>query len=245
LAILTPLIELQDLDLSGDRLAERRRTLPEREELLALEAAEGPLAAAHATLCEQRAALERAEHDLEHEVEDLVAHSKEVETTLYSGTVRQSKELTNLQIELQSFHNRQAAAETRELSLLEEIEQVESEIALNRAAQERRALEAQRCTRALLAAERAIDAELAGLAEARASKTEALPPAIVAAYEKLRSRERLAGRVVARLESGGCSGCHMRLPVLDHSRMQAEPEEALLHCVHCGRILVRETARPR
>ncbi|MEZ4331204.1 MAG: C4-type zinc ribbon domain-containing protein [Myxococcota bacterium] len=244
MAVLTSLLELQDLDLASDGLVERRRTLPERAALLELEAAAGPLAEAHAKLCTERSTLERGERDLEHEVEALVARTKEVETTLYSGTVRASKELANLQLEIESFRHRQADVEGRELALLEEIEQVEGEIAGNLAAQERRARDIERCTRALLAAERSIDTELAELAAARASKREALPAAIVSAYEKLRGRAtRLAGRVVARLESGGCSGCHLRLPVLDHHRMQAEPADALLTCAHCGRILVRDAER--
>lgn len=240
MAYLTPLLELQDLDLSGDRLVERRRTLPERDALIALEAAADPLAASHAALCAHRSVLEEAARDLEREVAALAARADEVETTLYSGTVRQSKELTHLQLELQSFRDRRTDLEARALALLEEIEQVEAEIGRNLAAQERRALEVERCTQTLRAAEEAIDSELAGLADARASKTDGIPAAIVTAYEKLRRQARLAGRVVARIERGGCSGCHMRLPVLEHNRMQAEREDALLICIHCNRILVRE-----
>lgn len=239
MAGLTPLLELQDLDLAGDRLAERRRTLPERAALAALEAAGVPLAQSHAALCERMAELKRAEHALEHEVEGLVARAKEVETTLYSGTVRHSKELTALQVELQSHRDRQAGIETKELALLEEIDQVESELARNRADDERRIREAMACTDLLRVAERAIDAELDGLAAARRMQFEGLPRATLATYEKLRLRAPLGGRAVARLESGGCSGCHMRLPVLEHSRMQAQPADALLSCSHCSRILVR------
>jgi predicted nucleic acid-binding Zn-ribbon protein len=41
------------------------------------------------------------------------------------------------------------------------------------------------------------------------------------------------------MTDGGCGGCRMRLPVIEYNRMKAEPEDALIACTHCGRVLVR------
>jgi len=239
LTLLTPLLSLQDLDLSSDRLAAKRRSLPEREGLLRAQTAALPLDATHAALLAKRIELTRAEHALGSEVEAMATRAREVETTLYSGTVRNSKELSGLQTEMQMLRRQQAGLETRELALLEEIERVEKDIAENRTQREVLSAEVTKWEDALVAAEGVIDRELEGLGEARRSAASGLPDAILVTYEKLRKRERLVGRAVATIADGGCSGCRMRLPVHEHNRILAQPEDALLLCVHCGRILVR------
>ena len=239
MALLTPLLALQDLDLSNDRLAAKRRTLPERDGLLRAQAATQPLDDAHGALLAKRTLLTRAEHVLASEVAAMAARAKEVEITLYSGTVRSSKELSALQTEMQSLRERQVGLETRELALLEEIDQTENDIAENRAQRGGADADATKWADALAAAERVIDLDLDGLGEARRTDATGIPAAILVAYEKLRKRERLVGRAVAQIVDGGCSGCRMRLPVHEFNLMLAQPEDALLLCVHCGRILVR------
>ena len=236
---LTPLLSLQDLDLSSDRLAAKRRTLPERDGLLRAQAEAEPLDEAHAALLAKRVELTRAEHALGGEVAAMAAHAKEVETTLYSGTVRSSKELSALQTEMKALRAKQAGLEARELDLLEAIDQTEKDVVANRVQRQVLASQATKWTESLAAAERVIDLELAGLGAARQSDAVGIPDAILVAYEKLRKRERLVGRAVAQIVEGGCSGCRMRLPVHEHNLMLAQPEDALLLCVHCGRILVR------
>lgn len=236
---MTPLLELQDHDLASDRLAARRRSLPEREALRQAEARAIPLDDAHAALVAQRSKLSRAEHTLGDEVAAMAARAKDVETTLYSGTVRASKELSALQVEMDALRRHQSELETRELQLLESIDQTETEISRNRAEREHLDAEAAKWANELAGAERIIDTELQALREARSRDVAGIPAPILVVYEKLRTRERLVGRAAAQIVDGGCSGCHMRLPVHEHNLMQARPDDALLLCVHCGRILVR------
>jgi predicted nucleic acid-binding Zn-ribbon protein len=244
LSHLAPLLDLQDLDLSRDRLAAERLNLPERAALLRLEADAIPIDAAYVELLARREALRLAEKTLSVEVDALAARAKETEHTLYSGSVRNSKELSGLQAEMQGLRARQGDLETRELGLLEELEGVEGEIAANREARERVLAESRRIEASLQIAEGRIDAELESLLAARANGLPGISAELLAAYEKLRKRERLAGRVVARILEGGCAGCRMRLPIHEHNLMQARPENALLICPHCGRILVRSAPVP-
>lgn len=239
MALLTPLLELQDCDLACDRLAARRSSLPEREALRLAEARAVPLDDAHAALVAQRSQLSLAEHTLGDEVAAMAARAKDVETTLYSGTVRASKELSALQAEMDALRRHQSELEARELQLLESIDQTETEISRNRAERDLLDAEAAKWATELAGAERIIDTELQALHEARSRDVAGIPAPILAVYEKLRTRERLAGRAAAQIVDGGCSGCHMRLPVHEHNLMQARPDDALLLCVHCGRILVR------
>lgn len=235
----TPLLDLQTLDLSRDRLVANRLSLPEREAILRLEAASIPIETSHTALLARRSALRLSEKALSGEVDGLAARAKEAEQTLYSGSVRNSKELSGLQAEMQGLRARQGELEARELGLLEEIEGVDAEIAANREARSRLRDELGQLEGLLQDAEARIDAELASLLAARAAPLAAVPAELFATYEKLRKRERLAGRVVAQILEGGCTGCRMRLPIHEHNLMLARPEEALLLCPHCGRMLVR------
>ena len=241
---LAPLLDLQELDLACDRLVANRRDLPERDTLLRREAASIPIEESHLALLARRSALRLAEKTLSGEVDALAARAKETEQTLYSGSVRNSRELSGLQAEMQGLRARQGELEARELGLLEELEGVDAEIASNREAHARLRVELGEIEALIRGAEERIDAELAALLATRASGLAAVPAELLAAYEKLRKRERLAGRVVARILEGGCTGCRMRLPIHEHNLMQARPADALLLCPHCGRMLVRSESVP-
>jgi predicted nucleic acid-binding Zn-ribbon protein len=237
--LLTPLLELQAFDLQSDRLGAERAALPEREALRVAGVAADTLEGSHALLVEKRRALADAEHGLGADVAAVAARAKAVEQTLYSGSVRIPKELTALQTEIRLFRVQQSEIEGRELGILEEIERAEAEIAENRARRAEIATEMKTLASALAAAEGAIDAERAKLDGQRAGLLEAIPSEVRVAYERLRGRERLGGRAAAAIVAGGCEGCHMKLPVLEYNRMKSKPEDALLLCIHCGRILVR------
>lgn len=239
MAKLSALLEVQALDLAGDQLLRRRDTLPEQTLLEKIRARRAPLDAAYAELLARREERGVAERALAQEVAALAARIQEAEDTLYSGSVRVPKELSGLQEEIRSLRGRQAELEDREMALLEEIERDEREMAENRAALETSRREAARLEDALQAAQAEIDAELARLTDQRRPMTSDIPAPILVEYERLRARPRLAGRAAAPLAAGSCGGCHVKLPVMEYSRLKAEPEDAALCCSHCGRLLVR------
>jgi len=230
---------VQDLDLASDRLSVRRRTLPERAALRQSHAAAAALDEGHAGLLERREALSRSEHTLSGEVAEVAAKAKEVEDTLYSGSVTAPKELEALQEEIRLLRERQSGLEEREMELLEEIDGVEGEMAENRSDRERAESEGGELEAEILRAEGEIDGELVELAERRGGRAGEVPAGILAEYERLRTKERLAGRAAAPLGKGGCGGCNVRLPVMEYNRMREEPEDALICCGSCGRVLVR------
>jgi len=109
----------------------------------------------------------------------------------------------------------------------------------NRATRKQCDRETRRIAAALQAAETEIDAELAQLGAQRREKVGDLPAAIVAEYDRLRGKDKLAGRAAALLVDGECGGCRVKLPVLEYNRMRAKPEDTLLTCPRCARVLVR------
>jgi predicted nucleic acid-binding Zn-ribbon protein len=236
---LSQLLDVQILDLEIDRLKVRREEMPEREALKQSRARGGALDEIHVAMLEAREALGRAEREISGEVAALAARANEVEQTLYSGSISAPKELESLQEEIRLLREKQSGLEEREMELLEEMDRAENEINENRTARDQTEDEAKGLEATIHDAEGEIDAELARLAEQALEKRASIPAEILDAYDGRRSRPRLAGRAAAPLAEGSCGGCHMQLPRLDYDRMKAEPEDALLLCVHCGRILVR------
>lgn len=238
-APLSALLDIQNLDLARDRLMLRRETLPEREALEQTVARRAPLDEAHAGLAAEREQRRRSEHELGQEVAALSVRIQQAEDTLYSGSVKAPKELEGLQVEIRSLRARQAELEDQEMALLEEIDLVERAMTGNRTEFEESEREAVRLETAIRDAQAEIDTELARLDEQRAPQVALIAEPIMVEYERLRVRPRLAGRAAAALSAGSCGGCRVKLPVMEYSRLKAEPEDALLCCSHCGRLLVR------
>ena len=82
-----------------------------------------------------------------------------------------------------------------------------------------------------------IDAELDRLVAERAAAVGSVPDDLMAAYEPLRSS--LGGVAVARLLGSRCEGCHLEIPSAELEEVRRAPEDALVHCPECMRILVR------
>lgn len=236
---LSQLLEVQKLDLASDKLIVRRRELPERAQLEDCRARGRDLDADHAVLLERREALSRAEHELEAEVQGVADKAQQAEDSLYSGSVTAPKELEAQQEEVRLLRARQGGLEEREMELLEEIEALEREMSENRSAREQSDARAAELQVAIDKAESEIDAELARLAGERAPQIAGVPAPVLEEYERLRAKPKLGGRVAAQLGDGRCDGCGIKLPVLEYKRMREQPEDAVIRCVSCGRVLVR------
>ena len=239
MALLDPLLEVQDLDLQADRLSKEREELPERAALLAcgaeLRENERLVAGVQARLDE----LARDERAVAGEVSTVAAGAKDVEERLYSGSVTAPKELESLQDELRLTREKQAGFEERELEIMEQIEGQEGELAglaERRADAEGRAGELQQ---AIADAEKRIDGEIEVLTGKREAPLATLPAVFSERYADLRGKPRLNGKAAVALENGLCLGCRVSLPRVDLSRILAEAEDALVPCPHCSRLLVR------
>jgi hypothetical protein len=133
----------------------------------------------------------------------------------------------------------EAELEEREMALLEEIETLTARIGELESLAASNRIETERITAMIGKVEDEVAAELARFAEARAGLAAGLPAAVLAAYERVRAQPRKGGRGAARLADGCCDGCRIKLPKLEHSRMLAEAEDAVIQCPQCRRVLVR------
>ncbi len=239
MALLDPLLALQDLDLRTDRLRAQREGLPEREALKACAAEIVANDRLQASTREKRDGFARKEREVAGEVSGVAASAQDVEARLYSGEVTAAKELESLQMELRLTRSKQENFEERELEIMEEIEAQDGELerlaALHAGAEKR----GEDLRAAIRAGEQRIDAALKALSDQRAEPISSLAETLVETYEALREKPKLAGKAAVSLRDGLCQGCRVSLPRIDLSRIMAEPEDALIRCSHCTRLLVR------
>src|SRR5690606_31070672 len=117
------------------------------------------------------------------------------------------------------------------------LEAHEGAVAELESAREQQAAEVDRLTAELDAATAELDRQAAATADERRSRADGLDEGLVRLYERL--REQLGGVGVAALRGRRCEGCRLELNTTDVNRITAAPEDEVVRCEECGRILVR------
>ena len=201
------------------------------------------LLADNANLRKANALAERAQKNLdaaqkllrqaEGKVQEQRIKIEQTEATLYSGNVRNPKELKDLQDE--------AAALKRYLEVLEE-RQLEAMLAVDDAAaknQEAQKILAKYRTQAetqnaRLRGERSqLTEQVAALTQKRQRAAEDIAPDDLDTYERLRNQR--AGVAVAAVKDGSCAACGATLTAALYQA--ARSPSKLVFCASCGRIL--------
>ena len=72
---------------------------------------------------------------------------------------------------------------------------------------------------------------------ARAEAASAVPVELMTTYEGLRVD--FGGVAVARLSGATCDGCHMTMSAVAIDRIKKLPDDAVVTCDECGRLLIR------
>ncbi len=228
---------MQEHDTAIDRLQHRRRTLPERAELVGVEEALARLGEARAEAVERRDDVARRQRRLEDDLASTEAKITEIERRMYSGVVSAPRELQAMQADVESLRRRRSTLEDGILDAMAEREPLDEHVSGLEQERSRLGEEGARLRAAIAEGEAAIDAELALEEGRRAEAAEGLPGDLATRYEALRAR--LDGIGAAPLVGGRCGGCHLSLPATEVDRIRREPPDALITCDQCGRILVR------
>ena len=167
-------------------------------------------------------------------ISDITAKITVTSESLYSGRVRNPKELTSLQQELESLKHQRDPLEEKAMTLMEKIEVVQSHlekldvelhVVEGRLREEHKALHAQ------------IDeltAKLATLKEQRAQDVASISPDEVRFYSDSKKRQGIA---VARVEQGTCGRCRISL---SSAELQRARSGKVVQCSSCSRILFFE-----
>jgi predicted nucleic acid-binding Zn-ribbon protein len=224
------LYQVQELDL---QIEARRRALQEIEESLG---ESGELASARAQVTRLQELLQdqqRQLRDLDWNVEEISRRAKEDEEKLYSGAIRNPKELEGLRRELEQRQERRRQLEDRELQLMAEIEETQAELrqAESELAHVQSAVDAQH--RELRARQAEVTEHLARLGSERTRLAATIAAANLAQYEQLRRTKR--GLAISKVERSTCQGCRIALPMGLVQRVRAGRD--FVFCPSCGRIL--------
>jgi predicted nucleic acid-binding Zn-ribbon protein len=229
MSVLRELYQLQLMDSEreekGLRLAEVEASLGESTEVVQAQEA---IFETETRLKEQKVQL----RDLELEIDGIEAKLGKNQERLYSGRVRNPKELSNLQEEATSLRHRQSELEERQLELMIGIEEEEAELAERQA----RFLQIESMWRAdqdsLQLEKEELESRLAELDEERTAKRSRLGVADLAMYDDL--RHRLGGTGVVLLRGGICQACGVDVPTGMARAVERGDEN---FCPTCDRLL--------
>jgi predicted nucleic acid-binding Zn-ribbon protein len=231
------LLELADIDAELGRIAHRRRGLPEHAEITRLEGRDAELRDSVAAMTAQSSDLSREQAKAEADVEQVRSRIDRDRQRLDDGMISSPKELENLQSEIQSLQRRQSDLEEIVLDVMERRETTQSN--LSSATAERASIDAE-----LAAAIAARDTALAELDEQeakagsrRSQVAGAVPGDLIELYDKQRTQH--GGVGAAALRHRSCQGCNLALNTVDLNAVRAAPEDEVLRCEECRRILVR------
>lgn len=231
------LIDLQELDSTLDRLAHRRRTLPELAEVERLEGRLTELRDAIVAAETEVGDLDREQKKAEQDVEQVRARAERDQQRLDSGQVASAKDLSGLQAEIASLQRRQSDLEEVVLEIMERSEGSDARVGALRTERTEALAEHDAVVQRRDAAQKEIDDEAGATTAARAAVAKDIPQELLALYEKLRGQ--FDGVGAAKLYRGACQGCHLSINTVDLNHMRAAPADEVIRCEECRRILVR------
>jgi predicted nucleic acid-binding Zn-ribbon protein len=230
------LLDLQAIDTRLDQIAHARAHLPQLAELADLQGKarliDDQLVRSRTELGDVQREVAKAEADVQL-VRDRAARDQ---ARLDAGTGT-AKDLQAISHELTSLARRQSELEDIELEVMERAEAAENDVAeLERGrgelAERIAALEAARDE-----AFARLDAEAAEIGAPRATVVDEVGADLVALYEKIRVAN--GGTGAAALRQRRCGGCQLELNPVEIQRIRSAPDDEVLRCEECRRILVR------
>lgn len=229
------LLDLQAIDTRLSQLDHARRTIPQLAEIADLEGKaqllDDQLVRSRTELGDVQREIAKAEADVQ-QVRDRATRDQQ---RLDSG-VGTAKDLTAIQHELESLARRQGELEEVELEVMERAEAIESDVAeLERGRAElTERLSGLASVRDERMAE--LDAEAGQVGAPRDSVVSEVGEDLVALYEKIRAS---SGTGAAALRQRRCGGCQLELNQVELRTIKEAPEDEVLRCEECRRILVR------
>jgi predicted nucleic acid-binding Zn-ribbon protein len=229
-----PLLDIQELDTTIDRLMARMRALETGEDAAAALAEANEAERSMGELRLRMDELSRDQMRFEHEIDSMSQKAAAEERRMYDGSVANARELDSIRHEVDNLKKRRGDREDELLALMEVREELEGQ---ERAAAERSdTLRARVEEVGRVAADELerLATELKEGSEARAALAETVDPEFLELYEDLRPQKK--GVAAVALIDGVCQGCHEQLSSVYVDRLKRI--EGPKRCEHCRRILV-------
>ena len=230
---LSQVTELRTLQEFDDEAATYRLALEEIERKLlgseVLEAARERFNAAEIALAEIR----KAQRSVDGEIEGLSAKIEPEEKRLYGGSVKNPKELGNIQHEVELLKQHKAEFEEQLLEVLQRLEAAEAEHAAAQLDLTQQESLRSREERDLKKESKRLTEQLSQADAKREAQKTKIVPRYLPVYEDIRRRR--GGVAVARIAGGNCGACRVSVP--EAIRRKAFTADQLALCPNCERIL--------
>lgn len=230
------MLDLQALDTRLTQLAPKKRTLPVLAEL-------ETATKQQAELFEEVVLARTAAQDVEREItkaEDAVQlvrdRAARNQQRLDAGQ-GSPKDLQGMQHELETLARRQAELEDEELAVMERAEELRATLARREAQKAEVDEKIVSLTNQRDEAIAEIDKESNSVAAQRDQVAPGLGADLLGLYEKV--REQCGGLAAAALTQRRCGGCGLELNASELARFRNAPENEILRCEDCRRIVVR------
>lgn len=234
-AVQRQLLDLAKVDAELNRVAHRRRSLPELAEMAEAEKTlrehRDALVAVQTTVSDLDREVTRQERDVEG-VRDREDRDRKL---MESGSVS-PKQLTDLEHELATLERRQSALEDDLLELMERKEASELDAQRTGALVDRAERDVADAAKRRDEALADLDTTQARRDEDRAALLPRFPDDLLALYERVREQR---GIGAALLRSRRCGACQLELDRSAIAEIKATAEDEVVRCDNCGAIMVR------
>nr|MCW2728914.1 hypothetical protein [Aeromicrobium sp.] len=230
------LLDLQAQDSLIAQLQHRKNTLPELAKITELEAKYKDLDGQRIEHDTAVSDLSRAQKKADAEVEQVKTRRTRDEERLNSGAVSNPKDLASLQHELVALERRISTLEDEELEIMEALEEAQARLTNVQGDLDGIRVQLDELTAARDAAIAAIDEQAAEAQAERTSSAAGVPADLTTLYDKIRHQY---GIGAAALRARRCEGCRLEINGADLRELAAAPEDEVLRCPECSRILVR------
>ena len=228
MSVAKQLYQLQEVDLE---IESNERALKQKTSQLGESPEVVKVRTELASQCQHLEEFKRQQHSAEWEIDDLTSKINTLEQKLYDGRIKNPKELTSLQHEVDGLKAIRNQSEDKALEIMNQAELAEGHIAT--ITNELKNLEAdwQLQQQHLTTDIEQLETILSDLEQKRQLILAEIDPQTINLYQELK---RQRGTAVARVDQGMCRGCQISLPT---SELQRAKSGSLVRCSSCGRIL--------
>ncbi len=182
--------------------------------------------------------LQNKVHKLEQDIQSNTAKLKETDETLYSGRVKNPKELQDMQHEIQSLKKRNQELEDVLLETMMSVDTANAAIKDSTTKLETLRDQFELANQSLIEERKRLKSEGSAFVKNREHLIPSIDPNTLKVYNNLRARKN--NQAVAVLVNQSCSVCHVQQ---DMNVIQAlRKNDVLTYCSSCGRIIIPRTS---
>ena len=174
----------------------------------------------------------KALKSIESEAEALRIKIEQSNSSLYSGSVKNPKELQDLQKEIESLKKHQETLEERQLEAMSQAENTEAEVEKAKADLDIVRSRLGNEHKKLIEEQAELTKQVVSFGQEREAALSPIDVFLISSYEDLRKQKR--GVAVTEVEDGACASCGT---TINAALQQSARSQKLSYCPSCGRIL--------